>query len=311
MLNTNNQSESNFLFSVLITNYNREYLIARALDSVKQQKYQVYQIVIVDDGSTDNSCGVIQKWIEANPDIPTTFLKLAQNQGKPSAWNQALLHLNGTYTVPLDSDDELLPEALTIFAEHWEKIQTDAGFVAVEGLAYLNNSKQLSTAPFPQNPFTSNWLALAFKHRLWGGDCRRAYKTSILKQYPFTIHPNETDTMDTLITYRMSHNYQVYFINQPVQIIHQQTNSLSTQGQARRIKSPNNFRQSCLELITFHQHYLTPREYIKTYFRYILFSLHANIPITQQIHQAQHLSIYIFLFPIAIIKYLYETIKYK
>ena len=306
------------LFSIFITNYNRSNLILRALSSATQQTHSDFEVVIIDDGSTDNSQSVIQDFVEkSNKNI--TFIKSTTNQGKPACWNKALPHLNGIYTVPLDSDDELLPDALSHFDKSWSAIDDKTVFAAVEGLAWLNKKGVLSTNKYPTNPFITNWLSLAFRFNLWGGDCRRCYRTSVLKEYPFPLFPNEKDTMDSVITYRMSHEYNVLCFNQVVQIIHQQKQSLSTQGQRRRINSPNNFRLCCHELITIHSEYLGITEYLKTMMRFILFTFWSQYSndkkvtnsIITQIREINHPSLYIILLPLAYIRFILEIIKYR
>ena len=296
-------------FTVFITTYNRAHLIERALNSAANQTIP-QKILLIDDGSTDSTSSVVKTWAEAHPTQDLTYLPLPNNSGKPSAWNHALPYLTTPYTVPLDSDDELLPDALDIFSKHMEPIADNNNFVAVEGLAYLNGTDQLSTPPYPQNPLDANWLALTYYYQLWGGDCRRCYKTAVLTQYPFTLYPEEKATMDSLITYRMATKYQTRFFNQPVQIIHQQPGSLSTIGKPRRIASPKSFRLCSLELITIHQKYLSPHNYLKQFIRYIAFSLHARTPFLKQIKHSGAPAIYLLLFPLALVAYLRDVMKY-
>ena len=62
--------KNSLLISVIIPMYNSADTIIRALDSIKNQSYKSdYQIIVVNDGSTDNSCGVVGDYLLKNPDL--------------------------------------------------------------------------------------------------------------------------------------------------------------------------------------------------------------------------------------------------
>jgi hypothetical protein len=99
------------LFSVIIPTYNRRGLLARTLESVLAQRFTDYEIIIVDDGSTDGTMDDL-----ANPGIHTRVLTQA-NQGPGAARNLALRHATGDYVAFLDSDDLWFPWSLELYAE--------------------------------------------------------------------------------------------------------------------------------------------------------------------------------------------------
>ncbi|MEO1028067.1 MAG: glycosyltransferase family 2 protein [Pseudomonadota bacterium] len=100
-------------FSVIITLYNKEDYVGRALHSVLGQDRRPDQIIIVDDCSTDNSVAAAkaaiaeQGSIAAGVDIQ--FHHHGQNGGPSVARNTALGHVTGDYVFLLDADDELKP----------------------------------------------------------------------------------------------------------------------------------------------------------------------------------------------------------
>ena len=67
------------MVSVIIPTYNREKYIERAVQSILRQTYDRYEIIIVDDGSTDNTWEIIQKLEEIDRRI--RYIKLEKNQG--------------------------------------------------------------------------------------------------------------------------------------------------------------------------------------------------------------------------------------
>jgi len=90
------------LVSVLIANYNYAKYIGEAIESVQTQTYQGYELVICDDGSSDDSCKVIESYAAKDPKI---VLIRKNNGGQASALNRAFLESKGDVISILDADD--------------------------------------------------------------------------------------------------------------------------------------------------------------------------------------------------------------
>lgn len=104
-------SEKNIpIFSIIITNYNYGKFIEEAILSVIKQKFQEWELIIVDDGSTDNSRDIIEKYIEQYPEKIRAVYK--QNGGQYSAFYEGYIISRGTYIALLDSDDYYYPEMI-------------------------------------------------------------------------------------------------------------------------------------------------------------------------------------------------------
>ena len=96
--------------SVIIPTYNRAHLIERAIKSVLNQTYQDFELIIIDDGSTDNTNEVLKKYIESDNRIQ--YIRHKINKGGSAARNTGIKNSVGKYIAFLDSDDEWLPEKL-------------------------------------------------------------------------------------------------------------------------------------------------------------------------------------------------------
>jgi len=107
--------------SVIIPTYNRVNTIQRAINSVLKQTYKNFELIIVDDGSTDNTENVILR----ENDDRIVFLKHDTNKGGSAARNTGISHAKGKYIAFLDSDDEWCPEKLKKQVEALDKLQTD------------------------------------------------------------------------------------------------------------------------------------------------------------------------------------------
>lgn len=95
------------MISVIIPLYNKEAGIATALRSVLAQTYQDFEVIIVNDGSTDNSVTVVESF-----DDPRIKLIHQQNAGVSAARNRGIEEAKGEYVAFLDADDEWMPEFL-------------------------------------------------------------------------------------------------------------------------------------------------------------------------------------------------------
>jgi len=92
--------------SVVIPTYNRGYIISRAIDSVLKQTYLPNEIIVVDDGSTDNTNEILKSYRSR---INCIWQK---NSGVSASRNTGIEKASGQWIALLDSDDEWLPEKL-------------------------------------------------------------------------------------------------------------------------------------------------------------------------------------------------------
>ena len=98
------------LFTVVMSTYNRAHLVPRAINSVLNQSYQNFELIIVDDASTDHTEEICRSFQSANNKI--RYYKQKQNKGTLAAKNQGIDLATGDYIAFLDDDDELLKKAL-------------------------------------------------------------------------------------------------------------------------------------------------------------------------------------------------------
>lgn len=94
------------LVSVIIPTYNRAHIVENAIISVLNQTYPFVQLIIADDGSSDETDAIISKY----PQV--TYIKLPKNKGQASARNEGYIHARGHYIATLDSDDTWEPSFL-------------------------------------------------------------------------------------------------------------------------------------------------------------------------------------------------------
>ncbi|MGW4412732.1 glycosyltransferase family 2 protein [Nonomuraea sp. NPDC004702] len=97
--------------SVIIPCYNYGCYLPKTLDSVLRQTFGDWEIIVVDDGSTDDSAAVAQAFIDRHPDRRIRLLSQA-NAGVSAARNAGIAAAAGRYILPLDADDVIAPTML-------------------------------------------------------------------------------------------------------------------------------------------------------------------------------------------------------
>ena len=112
-------NKENFLVTVYITNFNYGKFIKQAIESVLLQTEQSFELIIIDDGSTDNSKEIIEKY----KDLKNIRIVYQKNKGLNVTNNIALRAARGKYIVRLDADDYFSPNALELLLE---KLESDS-----------------------------------------------------------------------------------------------------------------------------------------------------------------------------------------
>ena len=102
------------LVSVIIPVYNMDSFVQEALDSVLASDYPNFEVIVVDDGSTDNSNAILREYERKNSRI---HLFSQPNRGVSSARNKALEEAKGDYILPVDADNIILPHFITSAVE--------------------------------------------------------------------------------------------------------------------------------------------------------------------------------------------------
>ena len=97
------------LFSIIVAVYNKEKYIAKTIDSILNQEYENYELILIDDGSIDSSYEICCNYAKNNKKVKVLH---HENQGVSATRNQGLQIANGEYICFVDADDLLVPTAL-------------------------------------------------------------------------------------------------------------------------------------------------------------------------------------------------------
>lgn len=128
------------LVSIIIPCYNQAEFLGEAIESALAQTYRPFEVIVVDDGSTDHTSEVVARY-------PNVMMVRQHNQGTSTARNNGVRASSGAFLVFLDSDDRLLPHALKVGMEH-SLNHPDSGFVFGHRREIAADGTPLSTNPF-------------------------------------------------------------------------------------------------------------------------------------------------------------------
>lgn len=208
--------------SVIIPVYNRAHLLPRAVNSVLNQTYQDFEIIVVDDGSTDNVKEVIEKMQKKNEKI--RYIRHEKNKGGGAARNTGIEAAKGQYIAFQDSDDEWLPEKLEKQIKAFESVSSTVGVVYSKCLR-LKEGKKIY-APF-------SWV------KQKEGDIHKEFLKGNFINTPMIIVRKECfkkagkfdETLPRLqdweLALRLSKYYHFKYIDELLSIAHTTTDSIS------------------------------------------------------------------------------------
>jgi glycosyltransferase involved in cell wall biosynthesis len=237
------------LVSIIMATYNREKTIERAIASVLKQTYTNFELIIVDDGSTDNTNEVLNRF--ADPRI--RIFKHQKNKGVSAAKNTGLREIKGEWFTTFDSDDEMIPEAIETLVSI--PLYFDRNITAVTCNGLNTSTKNFVGKGLTKDQYLDvDTLMTSFEGDFWG-----LTKTSLLMNDRF----NENICgLESVLWYKIDERANRYYIHRKLLIVH-------TEGQDRI----SNARYDLNKEIRFYtnlideSHYLNKlKKYFPNYF---------------------------------------------
>jgi len=172
-------------FSVIVPAYNVEKYVERSIKSVLEQTYQNFELIIVDDGSVDNTADVCQKYADKDSRIKVIRQK---NAGQLAARFTAIKNSTGDYYVFSDSDDYLERDALETIRSTIKKYRCDCVFYNYKLFFEKEGRFSKRDESFPrQRPFVTNdkkeIVSCLFAPRSrFESLCRKAIRASLISK---------------------------------------------------------------------------------------------------------------------------------
>jgi len=207
--NLNNQNPD---VSVILPSYNRQNYISRAIESVLNQTYKNFELIVVDDASEDDTPNIVSKF----NDIRIKYIRFSEQRGAAFARNEGIKIAKGKFIAFQDSDDEWLPDKLQMQIEILNSASDKVGVAYSMMLGMDNNNQEIRVTPprFTPEDKIIYKQALAGKLMGLGLVCSLIRKSCFDKAGMFDERFKRFIDLDLFI--RISRHYYFCYIDKPL-----------------------------------------------------------------------------------------------
>lgn len=213
------------MFSVIIPTYNREKELPRALLSIVQQSYKNFEVVIVDNGSTDDTKNVINGFINDYPEIDIQYI-YQKNSGSPAgSRNSGIKAAKYDWVAFLDSDDTWEDNKLEKIAQVIDQDQD--GFVAVGHWEYQKCGDIVSIAKLGQLTVNQQYEDLLFNGNRYSTSAMVVQRQALKQVKYFDERESYFGVEDYKMWLDLSRVGLIKSINEPLSTFYQELSSFS------------------------------------------------------------------------------------
>lgn len=251
--------DKHYTFIVVTPTYNRESLLRRLYESICKQTFKDFLWLVIDDGSIDNTKNLIESFI-AEKEIDILYV-YKPNGGKHTALIESFKYVhNSKYYYVIDSDDELVPEALQVFFNTWNQIENEGKSLKIgliKARTKVNGSQPIEVDLFKDAKYvdmTYQNFTIKYKNVYESTTCLR---TSELKEYfdiPLTFwHSDKMNYFPEGVLWgRAGRKTKTRYISDVLRVVH-----LDADGSLCRIKKKKNDFTYLYNYIVAYKYYLT------------------------------------------------------
>lgn len=204
--------------TVFTPSYNRAYTLTRLYESLCKQTDKSFVWLIIDDGSTDNTCELVKRFCDENK-IRIEYHR-QQNAGKSQAQNAAVELAESELFVCVDSDDFLTPDAVEKINSHWEYAK---GLPSCIGLFACKCNKSVESPltktnykKMPQSRLFT--VREAYASGAVKGDALMVYKTSEIKKFAFPRFEGEKFVPEAYLYDKLDQAGKLFFTDEKIYI---------------------------------------------------------------------------------------------
>lgn len=238
--------------TVFTPTYNRAHTLPQLYASLKRQTSFDFEWIIVDDGSIDNTEGIVAEWLLEDTPFDKRYIK-KENGGKHRAINEALPLAEGELFFIVDSDDYLSNTAIETLIKRRNSLPLDDdSYAGVAGCKGYHSGEMIGTS------FLGDMLdCTSLERSNYGieGDKAEAFFTSILRHYPFPEFDGEKFVTEALVWDRMAlDGYRLRYFNEVIYLCEYLEDGLSHQGLELYYRNPigyGRYLQQCRRVNKF------------------------------------------------------------
>jgi len=205
----------NKLISIIVPIYNSSNTLDRCIKSVLNQTYKNYELILINDGSTDSSETICLNYQKKDSRIKYYYKK---NSGAGDSRNFGIKKANGEYIGFIDADDEVLPEMYEKLINIAEKNKFSVVGCSNYDFIEDTNVKKKRTLELKNGIQNRERLILDILHQdknAWGAVWNKIFKRDIFNKFDF---PNTSIMEDYLVSLRVFNEYDIYFLKEELYI---------------------------------------------------------------------------------------------
>ena len=248
--------------SIIVPVYNAEATISRCIESIINQEYRDFELLLIDDGSIDSSGTICDRYAAEDSRIRLIH---KENTGVSETRNMALDLACGTYLQFLDSDDWITPNATRLFVEEAERYHCDmviSDFYRVVGKRVAQKGDIDDDCVLTQEEFSAHMLqnpADFYYGVLWN----KLYRRDIVEKYHLRMNPQISWCEDFMFNLEYIRHAEVFYALQvPVYYYVKTKGSLASQGMS--ISKTIKMKLMVFEYYNnFYKHVLDEEDYEK------------------------------------------------
>lgn len=236
------------IFSICIPSYNRARLLPGVFANLSKVTGPSFELVIVNDGSTDNTVEVLASLTPTAP-FPVHAVSIAHG-GLGPALNAALAAATGEFIIIMDDDDIMPPDTLNHALAAWTAIPEPERdqFCGVCGLCQFEDGGIVGDR-FPEDMLTSDYFRMRMVRNI-RGDKKEVLRRSCLDGFRFEVIPPERRAIKNMLWFSLSRRFKVRFVNEVFLIKGRRPDGITANGRRLKVDSPNlqaEYNRSMLE----------------------------------------------------------------
>ncbi|MEG1003853.1 MAG: glycosyltransferase family A protein [Clostridium sp.] len=168
------------ILTVFTPTYNRAYILNKCYESLKKQNNKNFKWLIIDDGSTDSTKEIVEKW-KMDCDFQINYI-YKENGGMHTAHNTAYENIDTEINVCIDSDDYMPSDAVDKILKAWNKSEKDniAGIIGLD----MYESGEVVGTKLPIDVKEATLFDIYNKYKV-RGDKKLVYRTELTKKYKY------------------------------------------------------------------------------------------------------------------------------
>ena len=203
--------------SIVIPIYNAEEYLYKCLSSMLRQDMHSFEVILVDDGSTDSSSLICERYSSTDPRFKTIK---KDNGGVSSARNAGMDVADGEYVMFVDSDDALTPDALSVLSDAVEGLPdfVIGGFNVYDDGIFYESSVPASASSYDARNISAFFTdTMKGSGKLFRGPWAKLYRTSVIRRNGLRFNEGLCYAEDKLFIYEfLSHISSAVSVNVPV-----------------------------------------------------------------------------------------------